>query len=38
MLKKNLKKIEGYTLIYVRARRLEEAGIIVLRRKAIKRY
>lgn len=38
MLKKNLKKIEGYTLTYVRVRRLEEAGTIVARRKAIKRY
>lgn len=38
MLKKNLKKIEGYILKYVRVRRLKEAGTIVRRRKAIKRY
>lgn len=38
MLKKNLIKIERYTLKYVQARRPEEAGITVNERKAIKRY
>lgn len=38
MLKKNLKKIEEYTLTYVRVRRLKEAGTIVARRKVIKYY